>query len=213
MPQLSIVIPTLDQEFDLPAAIEAGLAGVRAARRAGFDADLLVADAGSRDGSVPLLRQLEALYCDAGLRVFVGPVDALFAMTPARHLLLAPVDHVLVGDNAPLLLRSALDTRAAIVYGNVIHADGAVSGNESIQPRVFREDYLPRVLLLDTEQVADADVRTALRQGRRVVFVPLVTAFAPARQEVPPAPVDEPLRDRWPLASKHLRYFPGVGPG
>jgi len=197
--RVTILIPTRDGEFDLPVAIAAGLEAGR----------VLVADAGSRDGSAILLRQLEALY--PALACIRGTALDALGRIATRYVLLAPVEQVLVPANVALLVESASATGAAIAYGNVIHSDGTITGNESVQPSVFERDAIPDVLLIDREQMTDFDVRAALCRGLRAVFVPTVTAFAPPRRVRTPELPEPAVRQRWPLASRHLRYSSSTG--
>src|SRR5262245_34268050 len=66
---VTIVIPNCNHDFVLPRSIKAALLAAKDLGRHGVPAEILVIDDGSRDGSLTLLRKLEALYCEQGLQV------------------------------------------------------------------------------------------------------------------------------------------------
>src|SRR5688572_2215513 len=68
-PGVTIVIPNWNHEYLLPRSVGSALRAARDLRARGVRADVLVVDDHSRDGSLTLLRQLEALHADDGLRV------------------------------------------------------------------------------------------------------------------------------------------------
>lgn len=199
---VTIAIPNWNHEFVLPRAIEAGLRAARSLRRRGVASEVLIVDDGSRDGSLTLLRQLEALYYTDGLRVLALAENV--GLPAVRNLLLARASHPfiafmdadneLVPDNLYHFARAMAQTGAAAVYGNLVRRGSGSSytmvSNESFQDRVFAENYVDAFALFDRVQVLDVggysrSERVRAREdwelylhlaaaGRRVVFVPLV---------------------------------------
>lgn len=200
---VTIAIPNWNHELVLPRSVGSALRAARLLRRAGVAADVLVVDDCSRDGSLVFLRQAEALYWADGLRVSalrrnLGlPAVRNVALREAahRHVAFMDADNELVPENLYLFYRSALETEAAVVYGNLIRvgpggaADEMLS-NESWQDRVLGDNYIDAFALFDRLQLADAGgysdaAEVEAREdwemylhlaaaGRRAVFVPLV---------------------------------------
>ena len=200
---VTIVIPNWNHEYLLPRSISSALDAVKQLRRANVSSDILVIDDQSRDGSLTLLRQLEALYWRCGLRVMAlarngGPAAAqnrAIGHSSYRHVAFLDADNELVPENLPLFYRAAVETRAAVVYGNLIRSDRAgvsssMLSNESFQHRMFQANYIDTFALLDRLQLADSggyigsaalhaveDWELYLHlaaNGRRLVFVPVV---------------------------------------
>ncbi len=73
LPGLTIVIATFNQARVLPRAVRPALMAAKNLRSQNIPANVLVIDNASRDGSMTLLRQLEAVYFEAGLRVLSLP--------------------------------------------------------------------------------------------------------------------------------------------
>ena len=70
---VTIAIPNWNHEVFLPRSVGSALAAVKELRRHGLGGEVLVVDDQSRDGSLMLLRQLEALHFAEGLRVLALP--------------------------------------------------------------------------------------------------------------------------------------------
>ncbi|MGL5097761.1 MAG: glycosyltransferase family 2 protein, partial [Planctomycetia bacterium] len=68
---VTIVVPNWNHESFLSRSVGSALKAVESMRAAGGDGEVVVVDDESTDGSATLLRQMEALYCDAGLRVLI----------------------------------------------------------------------------------------------------------------------------------------------
>ena len=73
---VTIVIPNWNHEVLLPRAISSALRSMDVLRKQGVAAEVLVIDDCSRDGSVTLLHQLEALYYKDGLRCLAFGTNA-----------------------------------------------------------------------------------------------------------------------------------------
>lgn len=181
--------------------------------------EVLILDDGSRDGSLTLLRQLEALHFKDGLRVVaLGTNRGLaaarnLALERANHGLIVfmDADNELVGENLPLFARAIRATGAAAVFGNLIEPDGPTGdppGLKSSRPflsSMYRENHIDAFALVDREQLWDVGAYSDLAprledyelwlhlvaNGRRVVFVPAVFGFY---HRLPGSMITEPHR-------------------
>jgi len=199
---VTIGIPNWNHEYVLPRAIASALRAVRSLRQRGVPAEVLVVDDGSRDGSLTLLRQLEALHYRDGLRVLalasnLGlPAVRNRLLREAAHPYIAfmDADNELISDNLFHFARAMSQTGAAAVYGNLIRrgADGQLTAvsNESFQDRMVDENYIDAFALFDRMQVLDAGGYSTSKNvraredwelylhlaaaGRKIVFVPMV---------------------------------------
>jgi len=205
---VTIVIPNWNHEYLLARSISSALQAVADLQAHGVPAEVLVVDDGSRDGSPTLLRQLEALYFDAGLRVYILPRNSgLPAMTRTaglqaasyRYACLLDADDELLPANLWHFYRSITQTGAAIVYGELMFkgaktlAEEGMYSTESFQSRMFNDNYISVLVLLDRNQALDAaafshDVRMKGREdwetymhlaanGRRMIFVPIAIGY------------------------------------
>jgi glycosyltransferase involved in cell wall biosynthesis len=203
-PGVTVVIPNWNHEYFLPRSIHSALKAIQALGNAGVPGEVLVIDDDSRDGSLTLLRQLEALYYDQGLRVLalsenIGlPRARNRALHEAhyRYLIYLDADNELLWQNMPLFYKAIQQTHAAVVYGNLLHQEYAegnavrVSNNQSFRPQIFSENYIDACALYDRAQIFDVggyashpnlhgyeDWELFLHlaaNGRLLVFVPLV---------------------------------------
>ncbi|MBY0524006.1 MAG: glycosyltransferase [Gemmataceae bacterium] len=204
---VTIAIPNWNHELLLPRSIGSALRAVAVLREQGTDGEVLVIDDCSRDGSRALLRQLEPLYFNDGLRV--AALQANGGLAAARNHALAhgryryiafmDADNEIVPENLPTFLRAVTQTGAAAVYGNLLVRQAAadcaqgVLSNESFQSRMFREvgNYIDAFALFDSVQVRDVGGYDSLCsahedyelwlhlacEGRRVLFVPQVFGY------------------------------------
>src|SRR5690349_16922567 len=83
---VTIAIPNWNHEYVLPRAVASGLQAVQVLRGHDVPAEVLVIDDQSRDGSLTLLRQLEALLYDRGLRVLAFRHNGGLSMARNRAL-------------------------------------------------------------------------------------------------------------------------------
>jgi glycosyltransferase involved in cell wall biosynthesis len=202
---VTVAVINWNHELLLPRSIVSALEAAAVLRREGIESEVLVVDDGSRDGSVTLLRQLEGLYFDEGLRVHLGgknggPESARnVAVTRARYRYLGflDADNELLPQNLPLFYAAIRDTGAAAVYGNLVRhgADGdpTLVSNESFLLGQFRRNAIDMCGLFDRAQLADCGGLTShlsawahedwelylhlAANGRRIVFVPAVFGF------------------------------------
>lgn len=198
---VSIVIPNWNHEVFLPRSVASGLRGVEALARAGVPAEVLVVDDFSRDGSAKLLRQLEALYHERGLRVaaraenrgLAAARNLGLAEANYRYVVFMDADNEVEGENLPIFRDALRKTGASAAYGNLLvrgmnesSAHGVLS-NQSFQRGIFRGNYVDAFAMFDRVQVLDAgryDASCAAHEdyelwlhlaasGRRILFVPV----------------------------------------
>jgi glycosyltransferase involved in cell wall biosynthesis len=165
-------------------------------------ANVVVVDDGSRDGSLTLLRQLEALYHQNGLRVLAFKTNRglgqarneILLNSNHRYVLFLDADNELIPANVPHFYRAITATSAAVAFGNLITLNNRESrtdllSNDCFQRHMFRANYIDAFSLVDRLQVLDCggfctdlmkgeeDWELYLHlaaAGRRIVFVPLV---------------------------------------
>jgi glycosyltransferase involved in cell wall biosynthesis len=220
-PEVTIAIPNWNHELLLARSVGSALRAVRLLRARGAGAEVLVIDDASRDGSVVLLRQMEALYYDSGLRVvalarnggLAGARNAALREAAGRYVVFMDADNELLAENLHHFLRAIRETGAAAVYGNLLSrrrdsGHVAVLSNESFQDRMLEHNYIDafgvfdRLQLLDCGGYSDhASVRSRedwelylhlAACGRKVVFVPLVFGFY---HDLPGSMIKESARD------------------
>lgn len=197
---VTIAIPNWNHEFLLARSIESALTTLKALANYGVVGEVLVVDDCSRDGSLVLLRQLEALHFSDGLRVWaldenVGPSDArnqALQLARFRYIAFLDADNEIVSENLYHFYRAIKQTEAIAVYGNLIGlADGQMRllSNQSVQPQIFTGNYIDTCALFDRVQILDCggfqseqllkgteDWELYLHLaslGRRIIFVPL----------------------------------------
>ena len=199
---VSIVIPNWNHECLLPRSIHSALKGLKQLKVLGTTGEIIVIDDGSRDGSRTLLRQLEALYCKEGLKTVFLPKngDVIEArnhgllLSQFRHVLFLDADNEIIPENLPAFYKAAIDTRAAMIYGNLLvdRGDGETSmiSNMSFQDRLLNQNYIDTLALFDRMQLLDCEsyyddkslpsredwelVLHLAACGRRLVFVPML---------------------------------------
>jgi hypothetical protein len=226
---VTIGVPNWNHEYVLPRALDSALRAVRSLRRHGVPADVLVVDDGSRDGSLTLLRQLEALHYADGLRVLalahnIGlPAVRNRLLREAAHPYVAfmDADNELIGENLFHFARAMAQTGAAAVYGNLIRrgADGQLTAisNESFQDRMVDENYIDAFALFDRRQVLDAGGYSTSENvqaredwelylhlaasGRKIAFVPMVFGVY---HELPSSMIQQ-ANDSHPAQKGHVR--------
>lgn len=234
---VTIAIPNWNHEMVLGRAVASALDGVARVRAAGVRAEVLVIDDSSRDGSPTLLRQLEALHYEDGLRGLALPRNVglagvrnrALAEAAFRHVLFLDADNELIADNLPVFYRAAVDTGAAAVYGNLLtrrdgEADASVMSNESFQMRMFAHNYIDAFALFDAVQVRELggyadDERVRAREdwelylhlaanGREIVFVPSVLGYY---HDAPGSMIKEAARHHAAQAAHLRRAFDQFG--
>ncbi|MCE9607990.1 MAG: glycosyltransferase family 2 protein [Planctomycetia bacterium] len=202
---VTIAIPNWNHELVLPRAIISALASAKILRERGTPCEILVIDDGSRDGSLTLLRQLEAIHYADGMRLLAFSDSRSLAEARNQALLNAQyryvafldADNELVPENLPTLVRTLDDTSAAVAYGNLLYRTAAsqcafgVLSNEPVQGAIFEHNYIDSFSLVDRDQLLDVggynttfNVMEDYEQwhhlvtnGRLIVFVPVVFGY------------------------------------
>lgn len=199
---ISIITPNWNHEYLLGRSMHSALRTVQLLRAEGVPAEIIVIDDASRDGSPTLLRQLEALYFEEGLRVRLlgcngGPVQARnYALHVAkyRHVLTLDADNELFPENIIYFYRSSLATGAAITYGNLIilydNKPEFITSHQSYQFDI-KDNLIDTMCILDRSQIFQVGgyfdnqrrlmgiedwllhLHLAL-SGRLIVFVPML---------------------------------------
>ncbi|HEY7423250.1 MAG TPA: glycosyltransferase family 2 protein [Gemmataceae bacterium] len=202
---VTIAIPNWNHELLLARSILSGLQTLKALNEEGCPGEVLVIDDNSRDGSLTLLRQLEALYCQEGLCVLalnenIGLAavrNQALVHSRYRYVAFFDADDELIPENIPCLWRAICETGAAAAYGNILRRllSSAevfeVYSNESFQDQMFDSNYISCFGLFDREQLLDTggyfrafptleDYEEWLHlacNGRRIVFVPIAHGY------------------------------------
>lgn len=140
---LTIFIPNFNHRSFLPGSLRGALDALECLEKRDFPAEVLVIDDASRDGSQKLLRTIQALYGDTRLRTLclrqnlglTALRNLALAVSRFRHVLMLDADNELNPDPVSTILRAALKTGAALVYGNLIdEQDGKLVGIRSNIP-------------------------------------------------------------------------------
>jgi len=200
---LTIAIPNWNHELLLPRAVSCGLRAVKMFAEAGVAAEVLVIDDHSRDGSVSLLRQLEARYYGSGLRVramatnggLAAARNQALAHARYRYIAFVDADNELLTENLPTFLQALQKTDAAAAYGNILIR--SVTSNTAytaynattFQDSMFENNYLDAMAMFDRAQLIDEmgykdqrweDYEMWLHlatSGRQLLFVPVVLGY------------------------------------
>jgi glycosyltransferase involved in cell wall biosynthesis len=204
-PGVTIAIPNWNHELLLPRSVSSALRAIALLKEQGMPGEVIVIDDFSRDGSLTLLRQLEALYSRYNFRVLAFGANAglaasrnqALAHARYRYIAFLDADNELIPENLPILLETLEQTRAAAAYGNLLVRSAAstcahhVLSNESMQGRIFQGNYVDAFSVFDRLQLLDAggyeSTFHALEDlelwqhlasnGRRIVFVPVVLGY------------------------------------
>jgi succinoglycan biosynthesis protein ExoO len=166
---VTIAIPNWNHEVLLPRSISSALRTIAVLREQGVPGEVLVVDDCSRDGSLALLRQLEALYRADGLSVLAFATNEGLAASRNQAILNArfpyivflDADNELVPTNLPYFVRTLRETRAAAAYGTLLMRTVSarfafgVTSNESVQPKLFEGNYIDALAIFDREQLLD----------------------------------------------------------
>ncbi len=125
---LTIFIPAWNHRPYLPRALRSALTALDHLEEAGFEAEILVADDASRDGSQKLLRSIRVLYDEPRLKMLF--LDRNHGLPRLRNLALREArfqyvcwldaDNELLPGNLPLFLRSIIETGATVAHGNLV---------------------------------------------------------------------------------------------
>lgn len=201
---LTIFIPNWNHRAFLPRALRSALDALEALERGGFSAEILVIDDASRDGSQKLLRTIQATYNEPRLKTLClrqnyGQArlwNLALRVSSFQHVCRVDADNELLSDNLPLFLRSARDTGAAMVYGNLIDIkDGQVAGARSNMAPTLRltmSNYIDAFSIVDAEKILEIGgyarvhpyapedremVLHLIAEEEEIVFVPAVLGY------------------------------------
>ncbi|MGH7867193.1 MAG: glycosyltransferase family 2 protein, partial [Candidatus Dormibacteraceae bacterium] len=184
-------------------------------------------------------------FADHGGRVATRNQGLVNARFP--YILFLDAGNEVLPENLHLFVRTLQQTRAAAAYGNLLIrtmssrcAHGVIS-NESMQPRLFKDNYVDGCAVFDRHQLLDVggyafdeDLQGdhelwmhLAANGRRSVFVPVVMGYyyllpgSMGQVDDTSKPVNQnrvnrvfdPLRLRaaLPMNTHHLRYHPEIG--
>ena len=168
LPGLTIVIATFNQARVLPRAVRPALMAAKNLRSQNIPANVLVIDNASRDGSMTLLRQLEAVYFEAGLRVLSLPQTFKPVVVHNKALVQASYRTLLMGDgdveffpeNIPLFYQAAQEANAAAVYGNFMPPQAGTEANSGLNAADLspwlQPHPLARFAFYDRHQIFDS---------------------------------------------------------
>jgi succinoglycan biosynthesis protein ExoO len=141
------------------------VAAARHLERVGLSVDIIVIDDASHDGSQKLLRSLALTYNNV-LPVLLrnncglpGVRNLGLRLARHRYALMLDADNEVEPEDLPIFLQAMRDTRAALVYGNLIDRRDAsdqpvaLRSNEPATLRLTRENYIDAFALVDAEKV------------------------------------------------------------
>jgi glycosyltransferase involved in cell wall biosynthesis len=203
---VTLAIPNWNHELMLPRSLTSAFRAVEHLKGLGIPSEILVIDESSRDGSLTLLRQLEAMHYKDGLRVLSFAATASLATSRNeaahharyRYVAFLDADNEIVAENLPMFVEVLRETGAAVAYGNLLvrtamasHAHYMLS-NESMQTKLFRTgNYVDAFSVWDRYQILDVggfDEATPCLEdfemwqhlatnGRKIIFVPAVLGY------------------------------------
>lgn len=202
---LTIIIPSWNHRRYLPRCIASAVGAARSLECAGVPVEILAIDDASRDGSQKLLRSFAMTY-DHLFTVFLPENHGLpfvrnlgLQWARYRYALLLDSDNEVVAENLLIFVRAIIDTRAALVYGNLLdrsHSSGQCVGLRSNEPATLRltlGNYIDAFALLDVDTILQLggysqDPRLygledwelllhLIAEEARLVFVPVVMGY------------------------------------
>lgn len=202
---VTIAIPNWNHEILLPRAVASALRALAVLKERGVPGEVVVIDDASRDGSLTLLRRLEALHYKDGFRLLAFEANGglaanrnqMLVRARYRYVTFLDADNELIPENLPYFLETLEKTKAAVAYGNLLIRFAAADcahyslSNESIQSKLFRGNYVDAFALFDRLQLLDAGGYDTSYQaledwemwihlatnGRRIVFVPMAFGY------------------------------------
>lgn len=162
---LTIFIPNWNHRSFLPRSLHSALQAIDHLKAEGFSAEILVVDDASRDGSQKLVRTVQAQYNEPRLRMIAMPQNygqarlSNIALQASRfkYVCRMDADNELLPQNLSLFLRSAKQTSAAMVYGNLIDKRNrevvGIRSNMAATLRLLRANYIDAFAILDAEKL------------------------------------------------------------
>ncbi len=204
---MTIFIPNWNHESVLPRALKDAFEAASALRNEGFGVEILVIDDASRDGSLKLMRTLQAIYYRDDLRVVslkknygqARLTNLALQISRFRYVLRLDSDNQLIPQNVTAFLRSSIETRASLLYGNLIALrDGEIYeklGMVSNMPATMHltnYNYIDALCVMDAFDIMDLGGYTKLNpyspedwemnlhliaHEKLIVFVPLLMGY------------------------------------
>lgn len=200
---ITFCIPNWNHRSFLPRSIGSALRAMRRLRDCSVESQLLVIDDQSRDGSQRALLALTMMADDARIDVFCRRKNK--GLAAGRNLGLARAAHPYVcfldadneicPDNLPIFVRAIRQTKAAVVYGNLVKHDGHRSmgllSNDYIHDGFYTENYVDAFALCDRRRLLarggyDETLTShedwemylhLLAEDEQIVFVPAVMGY------------------------------------
>jgi glycosyltransferase involved in cell wall biosynthesis len=200
---ITIFTPSWNHRLYLPRALRSALSALDHLAKTGFDAEILVVDDASRDGSQKLLRSVRVLYDEPRLKVLflnrnlglprlrnLGLRESRF-----RYVCWLDADNELIPENLPLFLQSIVDTGATVVHGNLIaKREGRIfnlKSNTAANMHLSADNQIDAFALFDTERLlrlggyhpwfySGSDWEMILHlisEEEKIVFVPAVLGY------------------------------------
>lgn len=199
---VTIGIANWNHRLFLPRSVASARRALHSLAAQGVAGELIIVDDASRDGSVEWLAQATAVLTDISLRVVFGerqqgPAAArnrILHLARYRHVCWLDADNALQSDNLFLFVRALRDTKAAVVYGNLIVREGGritgLRSNVAYRSSIFQNNEVDLCSLCDADQLrqcggfhteasinGNEDWELFLHlasDGRQIVFVPAV---------------------------------------
>jgi glycosyltransferase involved in cell wall biosynthesis len=199
---ITIFIPNWNHNPHLPRSIHSALCAVEYLERVGYSGEVLVVDDASRDGSQKLLRTIQMLYGEHRLKtLFLEQNLGLprlrnlaLQMSRFQYVCMMDADNELLPDNLPLFFKSIVETKAALVYGNLIYKWGRKTihmiSEDVATLRLSKGNYIDAFALVDARKLLSVGGYTSdpriyayedwemvlhlIAEEEKLVFVPAV---------------------------------------
>ena len=197
---VTFCIPNWNHRTYLARSVRSAL---RAIDRTGLPGEIIVVDDASRDGSQRFLATTAMLLASDNLDVVLLPQNN--GLAAARNLVLRraryryvcflDADNELIPENFGFFTRSIVETRAAVVYGNLIkhrksRAIGLVS-NDYVHDQLYTDNYIDALTICDRDKLIrcggfDEDLTShedwemwlhLIAEGESIVFVPVCMSY------------------------------------
>ena len=162
---LTIFIGSHNNRAMLPRLLRSSLDALGHLEKEGFSGEILVIDNASRDGSQKLLRTVQALYNEPRLEIlslsrehdWASLRNLALARTRFRYVCVLEPNRELVPANLPLFLRSIVDTRAGMVYGNLLDEENGeivdIRASMAVALRLPKANYLFPMPIVDAPKI------------------------------------------------------------
>lgn len=162
---VTILVINYNRRPSIPRLLRSALDAVHYFVEAGIDAEILVIDSDSRDGSQKLLRSIQVLYDEPRLDVayLEEYLDAAalrnlaLRMSRFRYMCRLYAGDELVPENMQILLKSIRNTGAALAYGNLIELRGdevvGAGSNTTFAPSQPEASHADGFCILDAQRL------------------------------------------------------------